>query len=184
MTIQEFLNGSLDAITTAKASIVARKIDANDKTENAKRFLAISAKECNELQDFVQNVSNRMFNDVRTLKGKTFGKRFVVQAFVTSSVLDELPCFIAMNKTLARRFNCDEMKRESFVKSVKALMKKHLSRTNNVVTTKLSSLNAKTKAFYTGKEVETIIGLFTETTTTTKRTKREKVNELANVQTA
>lgn len=154
----EFFNANQTELNNVRVSAIARKIDRKDKSENAKRFFSMNAKDVNRTLTTIEGFIANLTNEIRT-KGKgNFAKTFVAKAFANVTNLDNADSVTKVITSVCRTLqidvaNVDPAKALSALKNaVKVMSNRH----GGAIDAKLGSLTGKAKDLYSGKEYDAL----------------------------
>lgn len=159
--VLSFLSSNQTKLDTVRVSAVARKVNRDDKTDNAKRYFALNAKDVNRVNGQIVSLASDLAKEVFELKGERFSQHLLLKAFANGVNLHGL-------KSIDKRFRSiclllkvsgEGIERSEFVSALVNAVSVYVERHAKAVDAKLANLTGKAKDIYTGKEYENILAL-------------------------
>lgn len=140
-----FLLGNRFQFDTEKTFVNSRKIDSKDMSENAKRFLQVSAKETSSRMEFINQFKTKLFTSVFLKTKQKIAKDIILSVFIETNYLDNLDCIDKTLTNLQKRFKENSIDEKQFLSALKTMLKSHYDKTEKCRSTAIENMSDKAK---------------------------------------
>lgn len=140
-----FLLGNRFQFDTEKTFVNSRKIDSKDTSENAKRFLQVSAKETSSRMEFINGFKTKLFTSVFLKTKQKIAKDIILSVFLETNYLDGLDCIGKAQTNLMKKFKENSIDEKQFLTSLKTMLKMHYDKTEKCRSTAIANMSDKSK---------------------------------------